>query len=121
MKLLVEWKQEVDGEMEAPHLVSRTVDRFRQHVVWLKLVGYDPTELQARIYAEAGDQLDVCGRIVPNPEISETRLSRAARIKDRTEFGLLVRQSRRMPVGRDLHRVLLALTCAMQADLLRKS
>jgi hypothetical protein len=118
LDLLVEWQQEVDGEAQRPWLVSRSIDRLRQQVHWLKLLGYDAAIMTATYYAAGADQIDDCTRLVPNPQRSDWHLSRSVRIGQRTEYGLAVRDPRRLPEGRDLHRVLLALSCAAAAGLL---
>ena len=118
LEFLSEWQREVDGDHLAPKVVSRSIDRLRQQVNFFKLLNYNIENLRAWFYAANSEQVEECVKIVPNAEPSNVRLSRANKIGQPTEYGLVVSDSRRLPDGRDLHRVLLALACAVAAGLL---
>ncbi|QTN21806.1 hypothetical protein HZ992_16720 [Rhizobacter sp. AJA081-3] len=117
-EILSDWQTEVDGEAHRPYLVSRNIQQLGRHIKWLKTVGYDATELRLNYFAASADTLEDARKILPSLEESPRRLSRAAKIGARTEFGVVVAASRQLPVERDLHRAILGLACAHSAGLL---
>lgn len=116
--VIAEWQQEVDCEEFEPSLVSRSVDRFRLQVQWLRSLRYDPALIQGRYFSASPDQVDEATCLIPNISASDQRLGRTVKIGQRLEFGLQVRDPRRLPEARDLHRAILALAIARGAGLL---
>lgn len=117
MALLQDWQAEVNGAAPNPRLVSRRLEQLKQHLQVLKQMGYAANVLVLHVYAATPDDIDSCRALVQQVVVSDTKLSRAARIGVRVEFGLEVAAGRGLPIGRDWHRAMLGLAAAGRAGL----
>jgi hypothetical protein len=115
-QILADWEQAVNGDQ--PFLISRSTDDMKRHLSWLDAVGYEASSLTLTVYRATDQQVVECASKVSRIQPSAKRPSRTAKIGSPTEFALSVGRTRKLPSGRDLHRVLFALACAARARLL---